>query len=324
VRRRGFLAAAGGAATLMSRPAFAQSTLRQVGFLHPGKIEPGDIRLSTFADGLRSKGFIEGKTVSVSVRAADFDPGRLTQYAGELVDSRVDVLFVVGPKAIQEARTLTQSLPIVALDLESDPVASGFVASLARPSRNLTGLFFNHAEFSGKWLELMGEIVPELKYVAVVWDPAGGPVQLDAAMAMATARGVSAEVIKVDSPSALEPGFRAAARKKVQAVLVLSSPVFGTSARQVADMALRHRLPAITMFPEFAEAGGLIAYGTDPRDLYRQAGEIVGKVLAGARPADLPVERPSRILLVVNMKTAAALGVSIPRVILLQADQVIE
>ena len=116
---------------MAARPAFAQSALRQVGFLHPGKIEPGDLRLSTFADGLRSKGFVEGKTVAVSMRAADFDPGRLAQYVGELVDSKVDVVFVVGSRAIQEARTRTQSLPIVALDLEADPVASVFVASRA-------------------------------------------------------------------------------------------------------------------------------------------------------------------------------------------------
>jgi putative ABC transport system substrate-binding protein len=324
VRRRGFLSVAGAAATLASRPCFAQSALRQVGFVHPGKIEPGDIRLSTFADGLRSKGFVEGKTVAVSVRAAEFDPGRLAQYVGELVDSKVDVLFVVGSRAIQEARTRTSTLPIVALDLEADPVASGFVASLARPGGNLTGLFFDHAEFSGKWLELMGEIVPELKHVAVMWDPATSVVQVDAARVVATARGVALEVVKVDSPSAIEPGFKTAAGLKVQAVLVLTSPLFGTLPRQVADAALHQRLPAITMFPEFAEVGGLIAYGTDQRDIYRQAGEIVGKVLGGTRPADLPVERPQRILLAVNMKTAAALGVTIPPVILLRADQVIE
>jgi putative ABC transport system substrate-binding protein len=215
-------------------------------------------------------------------------------------------------------------VPIVALDLESDPVGSGFVQSLARPGGNLTGVFFDYAEFSGKWLELMGEIVPELKHVAALWDPSTSAVQVDAAQAVAKARGVALEIVKVDSPSAIEPGFKTAAGLGVQAVLILTSPLFGTLPRQIADAALRLRLPAITMFPEFAEVGGLIAYGTDQRDLYRQAGEMVGKVLAGAKPADLPVERPSRILLAVNMKTAAALGVSIPQVILLRADQVIE
>jgi putative ABC transport system substrate-binding protein len=170
----------------------------------------------------------------------------------------------------------------------------------------------------------MGEIIPGLKHVAAVWDPATGPVQIDAALAVARTRGVTLEVIKVDSPSAMAPGFREAADKKVEAVLILSSPIFGTLPHQTADLALAHRLPAISMFPEFAQVGGLIAYGTDQIDLFRQGGEFVGKVLAGAKPADLPVERPSRILLAVNMKTAAALGVTIPQVILLRADQVIE
>jgi putative ABC transport system substrate-binding protein len=319
MRRRLFLSV-GGAIAL---PARAQSILR-VGFLHPGKVEAGNVRLTAFAEGLRNKGFVEGKTVAISVRAADFDLGRLAQYAGELIDSKVDVLFVVGTRAIQEARTRTQSLPIVALDLDSDPVAGGFVQSLAHPGGNLTGVFFDFAEFSGKWLEMMGEIIPGLKHVAAVWDPGTGPVQIDAAVTVARTRGVALEVIKVDSPSAMAPGFREAADKKVQAVLILSSPIFGTLARQTADLALAHRLPAITMFPEFAQVGGLIAYGTEQTDLFRQGGEFVGKVLAGANPADLPVERPSRILLAVNMKTAAALGVTIPQVILLRADQVIE
>jgi putative ABC transport system substrate-binding protein len=319
MRRRLFLSV-GGAIAL---PARAQSILR-VGFLHPGKVEAGNVRLTAFAEGLRNKGFVEGKTVAISVRAADFDLGRLAQYAGELIDSKVDVLFVVGTRAIQEARTRTQSLPIVALDLDSDPVAGGFVQSLAHPGGNLTGVFFDFAEFSGKWLEMMGEIIPGLKHVAAVWDPGTGPVQIDAAVAVARTRGVALEVIKVDSPSAMAPGFREAADKKVQAVLILSSPIFGTLARQTADLALANRLPAITMFPEFAQVGGLIAYGTDQTDLFRQGGEFVGKVLGGAKPADLPVERPSRILLAVNMKTAATLGLTIPQVILLRADQVIE
>jgi putative ABC transport system substrate-binding protein len=320
MRRRGFLA---GTAVLAVVTAAAQSPLK-VGFVHPGRLGAGDVRLATFSEGLRSKGFVEGKNVSIIARAAEFDPGRLTQYVGELIDSKVDVLFVVGTRAIQEARTRTQSLPIVALDLDSDPVAGGFVQSLAHPGGNLTGVFFDFAEFSGKWLEMMGEIIPGLKHVAAIWDPATGSVQIDAAVAVARTRGVTLEVIKVDSPSAMAPGFREAADKKVQAVLILSSPIFGTLPGQTADLALAHRLPAITMFPEFAQVGGLIAYGTEQTDLFRQGGEFVGKVLAGAKPADLPVERPSRILLAVNMKTAAALGVTIPQVILLRADQVIE
>jgi putative ABC transport system substrate-binding protein len=149
-------------------------------------------------------------------------------------------------------------------------------------------------------------------------------VQIDAATAVARQRGVALEIIECAAPASIEQGFQQAADRKVQVVLVLSSPVFGTVPQLVSDAALKHKLPAITMFPEFAEVGGLVAYGTDQRDLFHQSGEIVGRVLAGTRPADLPVERPTRILLAVNMKTAAALGVTIPQVVLLRADQVIE
>jgi putative ABC transport system substrate-binding protein len=319
VRRRVLLAG------LSVWPAIVHAqAMRRVGFLHPGKVDPDNMRLATFADGLRGKGYADGKNVSIVVRAAEFDPNRAARYAGELIDSKVDVLFAIGSKVIQESRQRTSTIPIVALDLESDPVASGFVQSLAHPGGNVTGLFFDFAEFSGKWLEIMGEIVPGLKSAGVIWDPATGRVQIDAAMMVARQRGVALEIIECDAPSAIERGFQQAADKKVQAVLVLSSPVFGTVPQVVSDTALRHRLPTITMFPEFAERGGLVAYGTDQRDLFRQSGEIVGRVLAGTKPADLPVERPTRILLAVNMKTANALGVTIPKVVLLRADQVIE
>jgi putative ABC transport system substrate-binding protein len=319
MKRRALLAG------LSAWPAIARAqAMPRVGFLHPGKVDPTNMRLATFADGLRSKGYTDGKNVSIVVRAAEFDPNRVAQYAAELIDSKVDVLFAIGSKVIQEARQRTSTIPIVALDLESDPVASGFVKSLAQPGGNVTGLFFDFAEFSGKWLEIMGEIVPGLKSAGVIWDPATGKVQIDAATAVAKQRGVALEIIECAAPPAIEQGFQQAADKKVQAVLVLSSPVFGTVPQLVSAAALKHKLPTITMFPEFAEMGGLVAYGTDQRDLFRQSGEIVGRVLSGTRPADLPVERPTRILFAINMKTAATLGVTIPQVVLLRADQVIE
>jgi putative ABC transport system substrate-binding protein len=321
LRRRNLLAA------LAAWPSVARAQsapAKKVGFLHPGKLEAGDIRLAAFAEGMAGKGFVLGKNLSLMVRVANFDPGRTAQFATELIDGKIDLLFTVGAKATQEARVRTTELPIVALDLESDPVASGFVKSLAIPGGNLTGVFFDFAEFSGKWLEIMGEMLPGLKRAAAIWDPSTGSVQIDAAQAVAKARGVSLEVLKVDAPSGIEPGFREAADKKVQAVLILSSPLFGTLAQEVAGAALKHRLPAITMFPQFAEVGGLIAYGTDQKDLYQQGGEMVGKVLGGVPPARLPVERPTRILLAVNTKTAAALGVKVPQVILMRADAVIE
>ncbi|HTR87502.1 MAG TPA: ABC transporter substrate-binding protein [Reyranella sp.] len=308
----------------MTGRSFAQSGTREVGFLHPGNVGADNQRLADFRTGLRTKGFIDGQNVAVVVRAASYDNAKLAQQAEELVNRKPAVLFTVGPLAVREVQRRTKTQAIVALDLESDPVAAGFVQSLARPGGNVTGLFFDYADFSGKWLELMGEILPGLRRAAAMWDPSSGTVQVDAAQAMAAKRGVTLDVIMVDQPSAFDSAFRTAVDKKAQAILVLTSPVFGTLPRQVADLALKYRLPMITMFPEFAEQGALITYGTDQRDLFRQSGEIVGKVLAGANIAELPVERPSSILLYVNMKTAAALGVKIPQVISLRADQVIE
>ena len=222
MRRRSLLAATA-AAALAAPPARAQAVAR-VGFLHPGKVDPSNMRLATFAEGLRSKGYVFGRNLEIVVRAAEFDPNRMAQYAAELVDAKVDALFAIGTKAIQEARVRTSTIPIVALDLETDPVEMGFVGSLAHPGGNVTGLFFDFAEFSGKWLEIMAEILPRLGSVAALWDPATGAMQVDAATAVARKRGVALEIIKCNEPSAIEPGFRAAAEKKVQAVLVLSSP----------------------------------------------------------------------------------------------------
>ncbi|SJZ80848.1 putative ABC transport system substrate-binding protein [Enhydrobacter aerosaccus] len=324
MKRRAVLVAMTGVVAIPEISVGQTRSMPEVGFLHPGKVEASNPRLASFAEGLRSKGFIDGSNVSIIVRAADYDVGRLGQFAGELVERKVAVLFAVGPQATREARARTTALAIASLDLESDPVASGFIASLARPGGNLTGLFFDYADFSGKWLELMGELIPGLQRVAALWDPTTGSVQTDAARAIATARGLSLEIVSVESPKVMEAGFRAAVDKKAQAVLLMSSPVFGTVPKQVADLGLRYRLPTISMFPEFAEMGGLITYGADQRDLFRQSGEIVGKILAGARPADLPVERPSRIVLAVNTRTAAALGLTVPSAILLRADQLID
>jgi putative ABC transport system substrate-binding protein len=197
------------------------------------------------------------------------------------------------------------------------------VQSLSHPGGNLTGMFFDFPEFSGKWLELLGEVIPGLERVGVLWDPGTGSVQLDALIAVATRRGVRLQVLKVEKPDQIDGAF-ASAKTQSQAVLALSPPVFGSLTSQVAEAALRHLLPSIMLFPEYGGVGGLIAYGTDLFDLFRQAGEIVGKVLAGAKPADLPVERPSRFRLVVNLRTAKTLGLVIPPVVLLRADEVIE
>ena len=272
---------------------------------------------------MRRRSFVEGRNVTVIARAADYDKARIAAYVDELVRRDVAAILAVGPQVVQQTRAATSTIPIVGLDLESDPVKSGFVQSLSHPGGNLTGLFFDFPEFSGKWLEILGEIIPGLERVGVLWDPGTGSVQLDALVEVAARRGVKLQVLKVEKPDQIDGAF-AAAKTQSQAVLALSSPVFGSLTPQVAEASLRHRMPSIMLFPEYGAAGGLIAYGTDLFDLFRQAGEIVGKVLAGAKPADLPVERPSRFRLVVNLKTAKTLGLVVPPVVLLRADEVIE
>ena len=224
----------------------------------------------------------------------------------------------------RKARAASSTIPIVALDLESDPVQSGFIASLSRPGGNLTGLFFDFPEFSGKLLQLLGEVIPGLGRLAVLWDPTSGSGPLDALTGVAAQRGLRLDTVKVEGPAGIDEAVRSAAAAGAQAALALSSPVFGTEPRRLAAAALRNKLPTITAFPEYGEVGGLMAYGVNIVDLFRQGGEIVGKVLAGAAPADLPVERPSRFRLVVNLTTARALAITIPPVILARADEVME
>ncbi len=315
---------AGMSGAVVGLPAAAQSAMPEVGFLHPGSSAAGTLRLAAVNEGLRSRGFVEGKNVSVLSRFADFDPGKVEAFAAELVERKVSVLMAVGPQAVFAVRKLTNTIPIVAQDLESDPVKSGLVERLSHPGGNVTGMFFDFPDFSTKWLELLGEVLPGLAKIGLLWDPRTGTVQLEAVTAAARDRKLTLETLKVSSPTEMDAAFQAAVDAKAQAVLALSSPIFGTIPKQVADAALSHRMPTITLFPEYAEAGGLMAYGTSLPDLFRQVGEMAGKVLAGTKPADLPVERPSRFELVVNLKTAAALGITVPQVVQLRADRLIE
>jgi putative ABC transport system substrate-binding protein len=322
IKRRAFVAGLGGVAAGL--PAAAQPAMPEVGFLHPGKSAALAPRLAAVVDGLRGRGFVEGQNVSVVARFADLDPQKTTAYAAELIERKVAAVLAVGPQAVNATRGITTTVPIVALDLESDPVKSGFIERLSHPGGNVTGLFFDFPDFSTKWLELLGDTIPGLARLGILWDPGTGTVQLDAVTAAAERRKLTLQILQVASPSDMDRAFQAANDAGSQAVLALSSPIFGTIPQQVAEAALRHRMPTITLFPEYAEAGGLMAYGTNLTDLFRQAGEMVGKVLAGTNPADLPVERPSRFELVVNLKTAAALGLAVPQVVQLRADRLVE
>jgi len=210
------------------------------------------------------------------------------------------------------------------MDLESDPVADGWATSLAHPGGNVTGVFLDLPGFSAKTLQLLREAVPGLSKVAVFWFPASGPRQLEAVRSAAAALQLTLEVFEVGRPSEFEGAFQAAAKSKASGALILSAPLFVGNPQILADLALVNRLPAISIFPNFAQKGGLMAYGPDLLELYPQAGVMTRKLLQGASAADLPIERPTRFKLIANLKTANALGVTLPTSILLSAHGVIE
>jgi putative ABC transport system substrate-binding protein len=324
--RRNFLTGALGLPFVRLERAEAQTGPKpvEIGFVYEGIAPAGAVRAKAFQEGLRSKGYDEGRNVITLVRNAESKPDQFEPLVREVLQRDVKVLFAIGPAVVRLAHAATRSTAIVALDLESDPIKDGLVQSIARPGGNLTGMFFDFPDFARKWLQLLTEAVPNLSRLTVFWDPSTGKYQIDAVSDEARSRGISLQVLTVQSPADFEPSFTAAAGNKADALLVLSSPLFGTKPNLIADLAIQHRLPAIMFYPEFARVGGLLAYGTNLIDLFFQAGILVAKILNGEQPETLPVERPSRFQLVANMKTAALLGVPLPTSILLRADEVIE
>ena len=315
IGRRTFLASLA-AASAWPLPGFAQPA-RRIGFLHPGNIAVGNFRISAFREGL-------GGEAEIVTRVAQGNMEKLPALTAELLALPVDLIVAVSPITVRTVKAATQTVPILAVDLESDPVASSFVASLARPGRNLTGIFLDFPEFSAKLLQLLREAVPSLSKIAVLWDPETGAVHLDAVKAAAPAFGIATEVIEIRRTSDFEGAFEAAGKASVDGVLILSSPLVSGNAALLADHAASRKLPAITLFPEFAQNGGLLGYGPDLQDLFRQGGVLARKMLHGAKPTELPVERPTRFRLVANLKLARQIGVNLPTSILLRADEVVE
>lgn len=312
-------------APLVAADAQQPATVARVGILRPAPPSPEvDAILGAFKQGLREHGYIEGRNVAVEFRFPSSSADRLSDIAADLVRLKPDVIFAAASSGVDAVRKATATLPIVALDLETDPLASGIVTSLARPGGNVSGIFLDFPELGGKWLELLKDVAPTLSRVAVIWDPATGRVPLQGAEAAAPALRLQLQVLEARGPGDFEEVFRAATRARAGAILILSSPVLNTYRRLLVDLAVKHRLPAIMPFPLFAEDGGLLAYGPDLVDLYRQGGAMVGKILKGARPQDLAVERPNRLLLVVNTKTARTLNLTMPPSILIRADRVIQ
>jgi putative ABC transport system substrate-binding protein len=261
--------------------------------------------------------------VEIVGRAAEGNPARLPALAAELVTSGVRAILAVSPPAVRAARNATRTIAIVAHDLETDPVANGWAESMARPGGNVTGLFLDLPDISVKCLQLLQEVVPAQK-LAILWDPGIGSMPLNEVKAAVATLGVSAEVVEIKSLEGIDEIFRELSHKRIGSVLMLSSPIVGTNPQRVAALALEHKLPAITLFTEFAQNGGLLSFGPDIPAMYRQAGVMIRKLVQGESPAEIPIERPARFVLAVNLRSAVALGVGVPPSILARADEVIE
>ncbi len=277
-----------------------------------------------FKLGLGELGYTDGQSVAVEYRDADGMPERLPQLAVDLVRLNVDIIFARGAGALSAVKQATSRIPIVAVDLESDPVAKGFVRSLAQPGGNITGVFLDLPELSGKQLQLLKEIIRSLSRVAILGDQVLNAPQFQATEAAAQALAMQPQLLDMRGSKDIDTTLEAARRGRAGAVLLLSSPLVFNQRVQIGSLALKKRLPAVSMFVEFAEAGGLMAYGPSIREAFRRAGGYAGRILQGARPADMPVERPTKFELIINLKTAKALGLVIPQSLLTRADQVVQ
>ena len=282
-------------------------------------------RIESFRQGLRELGYVEGKNVLIEYRYAEGKLDLLPALASELVQLKVDVIVTASPPGVQAAKNATSTIPIVFAAI-GDPVGGGFVASLARPGGNVTGLSILAPALSGKRLELLKEAFPKVTRVVILWNPtsSGEALSFREMPAVAKALGVQHQSMEVRAANDFEDGFQRAKQEGAQALVTMPSPVINANRQQILEFAAKNRLPAMYAGSEFVEAGGLMSYGPNYTDQFRRAAVFVDKILKGAKPADLPVEQPTKFELIINLKTAKALGLTIPPSLLQRADQVIE
>ncbi len=296
----------------------------RIGVLSPGSLGPSP-PIEAFRQELRDLGYTEGRNMAIEWR---FSGGRLDplpDLAAELVRLKVDVIFAINTPAVQAAKNATGTIPIV-MTRVSDPVRTGLVASLARPGGNITGLTQMSPELTGKRLELIKQALPRVSRVALLWNSAntGHTLQVRETGAASRQLGVRIQILGVQGPNELQSAFDAATRERAGALFVIDDLMISSHQTRILELAAKHRLPVISQFREFVEAGGLMAYGPNNDEMFRRAATYVDKILKGAKAADLPVEQPTRFELVVNLRTAKALGLTIPQSILIRADQVIQ
>jgi putative tryptophan/tyrosine transport system substrate-binding protein len=325
LRRRDFISLLGGAAAAWPLRARAQPSRKahRIGFLG-GTSHAEYVRLvDALRMGLRQLGYEEGKNIIIEYRWAEGRYDRLTELAAELVNLNVNVIVAPGTPVAQAAKQATSTIPIVLIS--GDPVAFGLVASLARPGGNLTGLTFFFAEICAKRVELIKEAIPSLSRVAVFVNPANPATSIPLTAMQRTASALKSELvpIEVTTPDDIAAAIVTVAKRRAQALVTIEDPLITSNARKIADFALQNRVPMIGFRPQ-AEAGALLEYGVDLADLFSRSASFVDKILKGAAPADLPIERAVKFEVIVNLKSAKTLGIELPTSLLLRANEVIE
>ena len=323
MRRREFIALFGGTVIAWPLAARAQQTgIAKVGLLWPGAGPPVSPRMESFREGLRRSGYVEGQNVTIELRYAEAGQEQLAGHAADLVRANVDVIATFGDGGTKIAQGATRTIPIVTIG--DDLLGSGLIGSLSQPGNNTTGITILGPELGAKRLELLSTIVPGLSSVAILWDPISGPSQVAISENAARTMKLKLQILEVAHRDDLDSAFRAARDGRAQAVNVFSSPFLASLYREIIDRAAEYRLPAIYQWREHVEAGGLMSYGPSLPAMWEQDGALVAKVLKGAKPSDLPVEQPSKFELVINLKTARALGLSVSNQMQMLADEVIE
>jgi putative tryptophan/tyrosine transport system substrate-binding protein len=322
MRRRDVLRFAGAAAAAswpLAVKAQQKAGPRKVGILFPGELGPQREKL--IAEGLASE--LGGETFVLVIRSSKGDDQLLAKYAVELA-ADVEVIMAIGSVSLVAARQASKTRPVVALDLESDPVASGVAQSLNRPGGNITGIFLDAPEIAGKWVQIIREVLPHIRKVALLFDTHLDQTQVKSGEDVARKLGIETLRFGIDQPIQFRDAFERAVAAKVDAVLVHSSPIFVDHASAIAELSREFRLPSIGLFPIYAKIGGFISYGPNNFDLIKQAGGIAGKILRGVNPAEFPIQRPIYLSFLINMTTAKQLGLTIPASLSALADEVIE
>jgi putative tryptophan/tyrosine transport system substrate-binding protein len=327
MRRREFITLLGGVAATWPLTARAQEPRRVIGVLSalgfPGFF--ADVQMPAFSQGLKEEGFAEGKNIAIEVRLADSQYNRLPSLAAELVRRDVAAIYAPDVPAVFAAKAATDTIPIV-FAIGADPVKVGLVDSLSRPKGNITGISVFLSVLGPKRVELLHELLPTADTIALLANPGNVNIKTDEPEIRAAADRLKQhlEVLTASTESELEAAFAAMVEHHVGSLIVMPDPFFVYRREQLVALAARHAIPAIYPFREFADFGGLMSYGGPPHDLFQQAGIYVGKILKGAKPADLPIQQSTKVQLVINLKTANALGLKIPDLLLAQADEVIE